>query len=58
MAATKPAARSNYGAHLKDGVKTQIRLPAALHAKLVKLAAQSRRSLNAEMLVRLEESLK
>lgn len=40
------------------GVRTQIRLPAKLHAALVKSAQASRRSLNAEMLMRLEASLK
>jgi predicted HicB family RNase H-like nuclease len=39
---------------LKSEVRTQIRLPAKLHAALVKAAQQNRRSLNAEMLVRLE----
>lgn len=42
----------------KTEVRTQIRLPASLHKKLTAAALANRRSLNAEMLVRLEESLK
>jgi predicted HicB family RNase H-like nuclease len=39
-------------------VTLTVRLPDDLHAKIVKLAEKERRSLNAEVIVRLEASVK
>jgi len=38
--------------------KLWVRLPGALHRKLVRLAARNRRSLNSEIIYRLETSTK
>lgn len=43
-------------ADLPAFIRTQIRLPASLHQRLVDAAASSGRSLNAEMVVRMEQS--
>lgn len=39
-----------------DPIKTQIRLPAGLHQRIAEAASESGRSLNAEMIFRLEQS--
>ena len=39
-----------------EHIRIQIRLPAELHARLVKAASESTRSLNGEMVYRLQDS--
>lgn len=41
----------------REEVRLTVRLPAALHAALTEAAAAERRSLNAEIVLRLERSL-
>lgn len=40
----------------KSYVKTQLRLPVELHEQIVEASEKSRRSMNAELVVRLEQS--
>jgi hypothetical protein len=42
---------------MSDEVKTQLRLPAEMHAEIKRLADEDLRSLNAEILVLLREAI-